>query len=672
MEYVDGVNLRRLLDTQKLSPEQALAIVPQICDALQYAHEHGVVHRDIKPENILLDKNGQVKIADFGLAKLMRRRGREGREEGRGLESDRLAAASTRPNRTNLGRPATLTAVGQVMGTPHYMAPEQIEHPQQVDHRADIYSLGVVFYQMLTGELPIGRFAPPSKKVQIDVRLDDVVLRALEKEPNLRYQQASQIKTEVETIVASPAVDAKPSQDRWRSLRSRFWPPLVVRRNGQRVVNWPALAMRSARGLFAVVIAGIFMAVVVELANQAPGVQVRPFIAVLPPLIGFVAICFVMAIRILCGFAMPLDQLPEYDGGAHRPTSTISTPPPAANDDAIEQARRQVQGPAIGLRVVGILSLIVPILWLLSDLYVAGGLAPPTFRSAQSGPLANIQFAIVHVLVISLLSGLVIFAATKMMRLRAYGLAVVASMLAMISPLCLIGLPIGIWALVVLSQRDVREAFRRKRFAEPVVHGAAGTPGESQKPPAAPLGIVALALALAGPLLGLALAGANVALAMVASLGVEAAALILGIVAWRSAAGKIAVALVVLLPLLGYALFVVQRPASRTLLPTIAVEATYPGASAEVVSDTVAAPIEQQINGVEGIAHIWSRSSSNGTYLLQITFSPSVDLDVVRVLVQSRVNLATPMLPDAVRGSGIKVSKEPGWEIATRAGQPRY
>ena len=86
------------------------------------------------------------------------------------------------------------------MGTPQYMAPEQIEHPKDVDHRADIYSLGVVFYQMLTGELPIGRFAPPSKKVQIDVRLDEVVLRALEKEPALRYQQASEIRTQIETI----------------------------------------------------------------------------------------------------------------------------------------------------------------------------------------------------------------------------------------------------------------------------------------------------------------------------------------------------------------------------------------------------------------------------------------------------------------------------------------
>ena len=152
--------------------------MPQICEALQYAHDHGVVHRDIKPENVLLDKEGRVKIADFGIAKLV---GKEAKD-------------------------LTLTGAGQIMGTPQYMAPEQIEHPLQVDHRADIYSLGVVFYQMLTGELPIGRFAPPSKKVQIDVRLDEVVLRALEKEPERRYQQASEIKTQVESIVTTPPV----------------------------------------------------------------------------------------------------------------------------------------------------------------------------------------------------------------------------------------------------------------------------------------------------------------------------------------------------------------------------------------------------------------------------------------------------------------------------------
>src|SRR5437879_13122915 len=86
------------------------------------------------------------------------------------------------------------------MGTPNYIAPEQMERPRAVDHRADIYSLGVVFYEMLTGELPLGRFAPPSQKVQVDVRLDDVVLRSLEKEPERRYQQASQVKTDVENI----------------------------------------------------------------------------------------------------------------------------------------------------------------------------------------------------------------------------------------------------------------------------------------------------------------------------------------------------------------------------------------------------------------------------------------------------------------------------------------
>src|SRR5574339_406603 len=90
------------------------------------------------------------------------------------------------------------------MGTPHYMAPEQIEHPRTVDHRADIYSLGVVFYEMLTGELPLGKFQPPSRKVHVDVRLDEVVLHALEKEPERRYQHVSEVKSAVETIAGSP------------------------------------------------------------------------------------------------------------------------------------------------------------------------------------------------------------------------------------------------------------------------------------------------------------------------------------------------------------------------------------------------------------------------------------------------------------------------------------
>lgn len=190
MEFVDGVTLRQLLNASRVSPREALAIVPQICDALQFAHDHGIVHRDIKPENILLDRLGRVKVADFGLAKLVGN-GRAELPLGQNPEAP--------PQRCPTGE---LTEAGKVMGTPQYMAPEQVSHPAEVDHRADIYALGVVFYQMLTGELPGNRLEPPSKKVQIDVRLDEIVLRALEQKPELRYQQASVLKTQVETISA--------------------------------------------------------------------------------------------------------------------------------------------------------------------------------------------------------------------------------------------------------------------------------------------------------------------------------------------------------------------------------------------------------------------------------------------------------------------------------------
>jgi tRNA A-37 threonylcarbamoyl transferase component Bud32 len=172
LEFVDGTNLRALMQPGALEPRQALAIVPQICEALQFAHDEGVVHRDIKPENVLVDSKGRVKIADFGLAKLV--------DTG--------------------ARDSSLTDVGQVMGTPDYMAPEQLRGERGVDHRADIYSLGVVFYEMLTGELPRGNFALPSKQIHVDVRLDEIVLKTLEVTPELRYQHAVEVKTDVEGV----------------------------------------------------------------------------------------------------------------------------------------------------------------------------------------------------------------------------------------------------------------------------------------------------------------------------------------------------------------------------------------------------------------------------------------------------------------------------------------
>jgi serine/threonine protein kinase len=227
MEFVDGVNLRQLLAGGRVSPREALAIVPEICDALQFAHDHGIVHRDIKPANILLDRRGRVKVADFGLAKL--------------VEAGTEAAPADRESPAD----GTLTEAGKVLGTPSYMAPEQTDRPDEVDHRADIYSLGVVLYELLTGELPAAQLQPPSRRVRVDVRLDEVVLRALEKEPARRYQQASQVKSAVETIsmTAAPEPEANPDvpaegivardytldmgsclRRGWALVRSDFWP----------------------------------------------------------------------------------------------------------------------------------------------------------------------------------------------------------------------------------------------------------------------------------------------------------------------------------------------------------------------------------------------------------------------------------------------------------------
>ncbi len=188
MEFVDGPDLSRMISDRALSPEQALKIVPQICDALQFAHDHGVTHRDIKPANILLDQRGTVKVADFGLAKLIS-------GDADPLETD-------------------LTLTGTAMGTPMYMAPEQWEESVVIDHRADIYSLGVVFYELLTGERPHGLFDPPSRRVQVDVRLDEVVLKSMEKDVERRYQQADEVSAGI-----AAATTKKPKLARCRRHR---------------------------------------------------------------------------------------------------------------------------------------------------------------------------------------------------------------------------------------------------------------------------------------------------------------------------------------------------------------------------------------------------------------------------------------------------------------------
>lgn len=174
MEYVDGINLREAINTSSVGNDDALEIVSTICGALEYAHKKGVVHRDIKPENILLGEDGTLKVADFGIAKII----------------DDV-------------RSPTLTATRQVLGSLHYLAPEHLEAPKEVDHRVDLYALGVVFYELLTGQLPLGRYEPPSQvSGNLDQRIDRIVMKTLDRKPRNRYQNASEINADLEQLSA--------------------------------------------------------------------------------------------------------------------------------------------------------------------------------------------------------------------------------------------------------------------------------------------------------------------------------------------------------------------------------------------------------------------------------------------------------------------------------------
>ncbi len=176
MEYLRGSDLKELLEGEsdgRLPPARACRIVGQICQALAFAHQNDIVHRDIKPSNIILLDNDQVKVADFGIAKLL-----------------------------HLG---TLTQTGDVIGTPFYMSPEQIEG-RRVDGRSDIFSTGVLLYEMLTGQRPFDGEsistvvykivnkvpkAPSKENTELPTGFDDLIARALTKNPDERYQTAT-------------------------------------------------------------------------------------------------------------------------------------------------------------------------------------------------------------------------------------------------------------------------------------------------------------------------------------------------------------------------------------------------------------------------------------------------------------------------------------------------
>ena len=189
MELVEGVTLRDLLIRGPIEPGRAALITWLVCTALRYAHGMGIAHRDIKPENILVDEyalarhdssyaslttslQGAIRVTDFGLARIL---------EG--------ASGATR-----------LTCAEHVLGTPYYMAPEQRYDSENVDERADIYAVGVMFYEMLTGNLPQGRVRPPSEFAEMDRKVDQIVFRCVEFDPDNRYQSISELIRDLESI----------------------------------------------------------------------------------------------------------------------------------------------------------------------------------------------------------------------------------------------------------------------------------------------------------------------------------------------------------------------------------------------------------------------------------------------------------------------------------------
>ncbi|WP_411827146.1 serine/threonine protein kinase [Luteolibacter sp. AS25] len=172
MEYVDGNSLFEAANGEPVEQSAAIAIISAVCHGLANAHENGILHRDIKPANILLDASLTPKISDFGLARSLETQIQEGE---------------------------------QIFGTPGYTAPEILEPPHSFDHRADIFSVGVMLYELLTGNLPT-TYSPPASNVSgCNIRLDRVIQRAMHPDPNSRYNSATELAADLQSIGSSSA-----------------------------------------------------------------------------------------------------------------------------------------------------------------------------------------------------------------------------------------------------------------------------------------------------------------------------------------------------------------------------------------------------------------------------------------------------------------------------------
>ena len=181
MDFVEGADLADKIKQGNYSTNQMLDIIIQVCKALSYAHKNGVIHRDIKPANILIDSEENVLVSDFGIAQLF------DKDTGEG----------------------DFTREGAVMGTPTYMSPEQKVSSKEVTASSDLYSLGVLMYELFTGKKPLGYFKPPSQiNPDIPNRLEELILKCLEPDPSNRFSSADEIKDELLNLLQGAHIRA--------------------------------------------------------------------------------------------------------------------------------------------------------------------------------------------------------------------------------------------------------------------------------------------------------------------------------------------------------------------------------------------------------------------------------------------------------------------------------